>query len=59
MEWNYDWYDSKAHLNSKIFNVNPYNLIKKEKLLEAQVMQLIALIVVLQKATQEIPNTMP
>ena len=33
MEWNYDWYDSKAHLNSRIFHSGPYNLIKKEKLI--------------------------
>ena len=33
MEWNYDWYDAQAHLNSKIFNANPYGLIKKEKVI--------------------------
>ena len=33
MEWNYDWYDSKAHLNVRVFNSDPYELIKKEKLI--------------------------
>ena len=33
MEWNYDWYDPKAHLNSKVLHSDPYSLIKKEKLI--------------------------
>ena len=29
MEWNYDWYDAQAH-EFKVFNANPYGLIKKK-----------------------------
>ena len=33
MEWNYDWYDSQAHLNWKLFESKPFSLIKKEKVI--------------------------
>ena len=33
MEWNYDWYDSQAHLNWRLFQSNPFSLIKKEKVI--------------------------
>ena len=60
MEWNYDWYDAQAHLNSKIFNANPYGLIKKEKVIRGASYATHRLDRrISKKASQKIPNTMP